>query len=104
MAQYYPCSGTEGADFISKWCARCRLDANDDCAILASSFCGPVDPWIYERGEPVCTAFEANDPENLPFLKSAAVADLFPGSRRRPTQGEQIRMLVSTERPNHDAD
>ena len=89
---YHPSSGTEGADFIEKWCGRCVCDANEDCPILAASFCGPVDQWRYERGEPICTAFEASDPLNLPFMRSAAIGDLFPGARRRPSQGEQIRM------------
>ena len=92
---YHPSSGTEGMDFTGKWCARCACDVNDDCSILAASFCGPVDEWQYERGEPVCTAFVAADPLGIPTMRSAAVADLFPGSPRRPSQGEQVRLLVS---------
>jgi hypothetical protein len=98
---YYPACGTEGADFMSRWCDRCKRDEafrneeGDSCSIAASTFCGPVEQWRYERGEPVCAAFEASDPGDLPFLKSAAVADLFPSSHRRPTQGERVRMVVS---------
>lgn len=97
---YRPFSGTEGADFTSKWCAHCKGDINEDCPILAATYCyahGHPDypkEWHYERGDPVCSAFEAIDPSYQPFMKSAAVADLFPGSYRRPSRGEQIRLLV----------
>lgn len=92
---YHPSSGTEGMDFIAKWCARCARDKNEDCPILAASFCGQVDEWRYERGEPVCTEFTAIDKNDQPRMEQAGVADLFPGSRKSPTQGEQIRMLVT---------
>jgi len=95
METYRPTSGTEGMDFIGKWCGRCARDANDDCPILAASFMRAVDEWHYERGEPVCAEFEAADPLDLPRLESAAVADLFPRSRRSLTQGQMVRALVS---------
>ncbi len=103
---YRPSSGTEGADFDSEWCCRCKADqamrdeTGDGCEIIANSFAFAVDDpnypqqWRYERGEPVCTAFEAVDPLDQPFLRSAAVRDLFPGCPRRPTQGEQIHMMI----------
>ena len=97
---YRPASGTEGMDFIAKWCGRCACDHNEDCPILAATFAlAPDHPdypaeWRYERGEPVCTAFEAADPTDQPFMRSAAVRDLFPGSPRRPTRGHQVRLLV----------
>ena len=94
---YRPSSGTEGADFIGAWCGRCKADVNDDCPILANSFCGPVDEWTYERGEPVCTAFDAIDPLNVPHMRSAAVRDMFPAAPRRPSQGEQIRALITNQ-------
>ncbi len=95
---YRPASGTEGMDFISKWCGRCSLDDNDDCPILAASFIGSVEEWRYERGEPICTGFCPADPFDLPRMESAAVHDLFPGARRGLTQGQQVRMLVTGRR------
>lgn len=95
---YMPASGTEGADFFTKWCCNCRRDENGDngdgCSILANSYAGiQADEWQYWRGEPICTAFDGDD---FPYLRGNAVADLFPRSRRRPTQGEQIRLLVKS--------
>jgi hypothetical protein len=98
---YRPLRGTEGMDFIAKWCGLCAKDDNDDCPILAASFVYEVDDpkypneWRYERDEPICTAFRASDPMAEPHMKSAAVKDLFPGSPKRPSQGQQVRMLVS---------
>lgn len=85
---------------MAKWCARCRLDANDDCEILAATCVLTKDDpryprqWTYERNEPVCTAFEAISDDDHPHMESAAVADLFPGAHRIPSQGEQVRMMV----------
>lgn len=98
---YRPSSGTEGADFEVKWCQRCKHDAGfnagcgDSCPILSSALAGVrVDEWQYWRGDPLCTAFEAIEPGYTPYLRGNAVADLFPGSRRSPGAGAQIRMLV----------
>jgi hypothetical protein len=102
-AIYRPGSGTEGMDFIASWCARCRGDLNEDCPILAATFAyNAADPnypadWRMERGEPVCASFEALDPLDQPIMRAAAVRDLFAGYPRRPSQGEQIRMLVRAE-------
>jgi hypothetical protein len=96
---YRPGSGTEGMDFTSKWCSRCMCDANEDCPILAATFVYEIaDPkypseWRYERGEPVCSAFEASDPLDQPFLRSAACSDLFK-VYERPSIGAQVRLLV----------
>lgn len=101
MSAYMPASGTEGMDFESKWCTKCKRDVNaesgDGCSILTASYVGvqPVE-WKYWRGEPICSAFEGED---YPHLKGNAVADLFPGSRRRPTQGAQIRLLARMTTP-----
>ena len=95
MTNFYgPASGTEGMDFIGKWCGRCACDENDECPILADSFTKKVPEWRLERGEPVCTGFQPIDPTDLPHMETAAVRDLFPGSRRRLTQGQQIRAFV----------
>jgi hypothetical protein len=97
--QYMPSSGTEGADFEAKWCMKCVHDENadygDGCRILADAYAGtPPSVWSWWRGEPLCSAFKATDPADRPHLAGDAVADLFPGSHRRPTTGEQVRMLV----------
>lgn len=102
--RYRPNSGTEGMDFTANWCTRCKLDVNEDCDILAMTFAVSVEhpdypsEWTYERGEPVCTAFEALDPLEMPQMKCAAVRDLFPGAPVRPTIGEQVRMMVAPPR------
>ena len=93
-ALYRPANGTEGMDFMGRWCSRCTGDANEDCPILAASFCGEVPQWRYEHGEPACTDFAAADPLEQPFMQTAAVRDLFPGARRSLTQGEQVRAVV----------
>ena len=96
---YLPRSGTEGADFQADWCRKCKADADypdgDGCDILARSFCGiQPDEWRLERGEPACTAFEAIDPSDQPFMHNAVVKNLFPSHPTMPTYGEQIRMLM----------
>lgn len=61
------------------WCGRCARDNNEDCPILAATFVyDATDPeypkeWHYERGGPACSAFEANDPLDQPFMRQAAV-------------------------------
>lgn len=100
---YRPGSGTEGMDFIAKWCGRCSKDENEDCPILAATFALEVGhpdypaAWHYERGEPVCADFAAIDPLDQPHMETAAVRDLFVGSPRRPTRGQQVRMMVGAE-------
>ena len=110
--KYRPSSGTEGADFMSNWCYRCERDRDyrdndgDSCPIAAAALCYELsdpeypDAWRYERGEPVCTAFDATDPMDVPHMNAAALADLFPGLRQRLTQGQQIRALVTGEAGN----
>lgn len=98
---YMPASGTEGADFEAKWCHRCTRDVDaergDGCLLLANAY-GGIQPseWTWWRGEPMCAAFEATDSADKPQLAGDAVADLFPGSPRRLSSGEQIRMLVGS--------
>lgn len=71
MERYLPSCGTEGADFMCEWCSHCARDKplsegkdfdacapNEVCDILARSFSGEVDEWIYgDDGVPKCTAF-----------------------------------------------
>ena len=105
--QYRPSSGTEGADFEAKWCQRCLLDADfrdgdgNSCPILANALAGlRVAEWRYWRGDPVCTEFEPSEPGYIPYLRGNAVADLFPGARRSPSAGTQVRMLVQSATSN----
>jgi hypothetical protein len=101
--QYAPTSGTEAMDFMGKWCGRCICDANEDCPVLAVVYSygfgagNPPSEWQYERGEPVCTAFNARDPLDLPLMRAAVVKDLFSGARKLPTAGEQVRMIVTEQ-------
>lgn len=75
--KYRPSCGSEGADFMEKWCANCKRDAamngskdfddcgdDDLCEIIARSLRCEVDDddypqeWAHDdSGMPVCTAF-----------------------------------------------
>ena len=65
MKPYYPSCGAEGLDFQSQFCFRCEQDAaySEDhpergCSILAASYAGPVDEWVYDDdGKPTCTVY-----------------------------------------------
>lgn len=73
MSQLYrPSCGSEGLDFIDRWCGRCMResrfrqtrDGADACRIVARTFHLKVtDPdypkeWIEDEAGPRCTAFE----------------------------------------------
>lgn len=71
---YRPSNGTEGVYFDEKWCAHCKADKayrdsgyedhGTGCDILARSLANRIDDpgypveWVYQKGEPVCTAFD----------------------------------------------
>jgi len=65
---YRPANGTEGMDFMARWCERCIHDDYEKlkfCQILGATLAfymnDPEYPreWIYdESGKPCCTAFE----------------------------------------------
>lgn len=68
---YRPGSGTEGADFMARWCDRCKRDeafrhgTGDSCPIAANTLAFDIDDpgypkeWRYGAdGRPVCLAFE----------------------------------------------
>lgn len=71
IERYIPGNGTEGEIFFENWCRHCQrdrsmrdgepLDECDDnelCGIIARSFRGEVDEWVYgPDDEPMCTAF-----------------------------------------------
>jgi hypothetical protein len=87
--KYRPACGSEGANFIDRWCYSCKRDEafrNDDgdsCPIVANSFVFDVDDprypseWTFnDEGRPICTAFE---PVDAPDKRdeNAAIGDLF---------------------------
>lgn len=70
---YRPSNGSEGVDFMERFCFRCERDAKfqisqkaeDGCPIVAASFMYQLDDdgypkeWRYGKDEnPTCTAFE----------------------------------------------
>ena len=67
---YRPACGSEGIDFMERWCARCWRDAafqageGDSCIIAANTMAFAVsDPdypaeWVTDATGPRCTAFE----------------------------------------------
>ena len=71
MDKYLPSNGTEGEISFDGWsrqCARDRsmrdgepfddCDDNELCDIIARSFRGEVDEWVYgPDDQPMCTAF-----------------------------------------------
>ncbi len=88
-ALYRPSCGSEGADFIHRWCYNCRRDAafrndeGDSCPIVANSLALAIDhkdyprEWTFdETGAPICTAFE-DEREPPPQDPRAAIRDLF---------------------------
>ncbi len=74
---YRPSCGTEGADFMERWCCHCERDrafqenpdAADGCPIVAATFRFEIDhpeypkEWIEDEKGPRCTAF-TTDPSN----------------------------------------
>jgi hypothetical protein len=91
VAAYRPACGSEGADFMDRWCGRCehdrsfREESGDSCTIAADTMVyNKHDPeypreWRQDGPEgPRCTAFKAIDPADQPIDPSAAVADMFP--------------------------
>ena len=70
--KYRPANGTEGLIFMGGFCDRCekdeayRNDTGDSCPIVAATVSYEVDDdeypseWTFDdKGNPVCTAFEA---------------------------------------------
>lgn len=68
MRKYRPSNGTEGIEFMNRWCFRCAHGVPDAdgwplCEVLAASFCFPLGDegypheLIYSDIGPRCTAF-----------------------------------------------
>lgn len=64
MQKYRPVTGTEGMDFMEKFCIRCDKDINSNCEILAATLAYDIESpdypqeWCYQDGVPVCSAFK----------------------------------------------
>lgn len=89
MSKYRPSCGSEGADFIDRWCCACERDKHEDCPIVAATMAFDVDhprypsEWVYDAEadplaeSPKCTAFiPLGDP--LPVPRCTETAELFP--------------------------
>jgi hypothetical protein len=72
--KYRPSNGSEGMDFMSRFCDVCKKDNPDKmilCPIIAATFAFNVDDpmypkeWIYDEGKPICTAFEDENKEQI---------------------------------------
>lgn len=72
LVPYRPANGTEGAEFIAKWCDRCRRDYESVCPIRdLTLFFDIGDPsypkeWVRQAGDALgssarCTAFESKE-------------------------------------------
>ena len=66
---FQPSNGTQGMDFMARWCERCAKYRNGRCGILGRSMLYepgdakyPVE-WRYVDGKPACTAFTEPGPE-----------------------------------------
>ncbi|EPR09903.1 hypothetical protein M527_07200 [Sphingobium indicum IP26] len=77
---YRPSCGSEGADFMARWCGRCTRDIEGYCRISADTMVFRVTDFEYPvewRTDsvhgPRCTAFDAIDPMDQPFDPGAAI-------------------------------
>lgn len=90
IERYLPSNGTEGEFFFDDWCRKCQRDRsmregepvedcddNELCDIIARSFRGEVDEWVYgPDDQPMCTAFvPAGD--KVPTPRCEHTAELF---------------------------
>jgi hypothetical protein len=86
---FRPSCGSDGADFMARWCGRCRLDRafredrGDSCTIAAATMAFAISDPEYPRewrrdgpSGPRCTAFEAIDPADTPLDPAAVVRPL----------------------------
>ena len=77
---YRPRSGTEGRQFMARFCDRCIHDVafqsgrGDSCPIAAATMAYAKDhpeypkEWVIESsGDPICTAFEELGTDGLPL-------------------------------------
>lgn len=105
IERYRPSNSTEGECFFESWCRHCQRDRsmregdpidecddNELCDIIARSFRGEVDEWVYgPDDEPMCTAFvPAGDP--VPPPKDDRTIDMFGTD---PLLNEAIDRLIA---------
>lgn len=94
-APYRPSCGSEGADFIDRWCGRCThddpSDDSDGCPIMGATFVFDVDDPAYpiewrEDGPlgPRCTGFDPMDPTDQP--PCPMTGDLFARARTQDVE------------------
>ncbi|MFB0875493.1 MULTISPECIES: hypothetical protein [unclassified Sphingobium] len=77
---YRPSCGSEGADFMARWCGLCAHDDDGRCHIALDTMIYQVTDAEYpaewrtnSASGPHCTAFEAADPLEQPFDPAAAI-------------------------------
>lgn len=77
---YRPACGSEGADFMTRWCSRCCRDEQSICTIAADTMVYQITDEEYPpewRTDsvhgPRCTAFDAIDAFEQPFDPGAAI-------------------------------
>lgn len=81
---YRPASGSEGADFMARWCGRCAHDEDGSgCRIAADTMIFRVtDPqypaaWRQDGPSgPRCSEFEALDQHDQPLDPAAVIRPL----------------------------
>ena len=89
ISLYRPACGSEGADFMSRWCSLCERDRDyrendgDSCPIAAATMVYRVSDPDYPQewredgpSGPRCTAFEPSEPGCFPLDPAAAVRPL----------------------------
>lgn len=77
---YRPSNGSEGADFMARWCGRCTHDDDGRCGIALDTMIYQVTDAEYPAEwrtdhihGPRCTAFDAVDAYEQPFDPGAAI-------------------------------
>lgn len=86
---YRPSSGTEGADFMDRWCVKCRLEKDalvafdEGCRIASDTMIFNIDDPEYPAewrqdgpSGPRCTAFIPIDSEDIPIDPEAVIRPL----------------------------
>lgn len=98
---YRPCNATEGECFQAKFCNRCQLNEDRDCAILGATMAYNVDEprypkeWTHDvAGMPLCTAF-VDEREELTRPRCSQTLDMFEDLK---TKAEYVR-AAEIERP-----
>lgn len=55
--QWTPTNGTVGYSFIAHYCSNCERNCNDDCDVMARSFCGEAVEWRSTEEGQFCMAY-----------------------------------------------